>query len=445
MNEIESAVLGTLIDFWNEPGVTADAIDINDFETGKAKKLFEIITNSASGNGGFTDLPLVLQYIADKSEHDSRLGTGSEEKEKTDRFDVADVSGKVVSPSQFGFYLERLKENRRRRDLLKALSVAQSDLNGTGNATVIENLQRKIREIYGGVKEYSTKDTLMQTLDELQADQKQGIQFSTGFDAFDETWGGIFPKELYVIAGDSGHYKTTLTLNLMKKGLREGKKVLWFDREMGRLRLMRHYLCILSGVEIWRLRKKVMREQDWTAINNMTETVANQQFILIDDVTTLPKMVEAVMRYRPDVVVIDNLQNMDFPKSDNFWTFHMGVVGIKDMAMDYGVGVVALSQVTRTPADVGSARPPTIENLFGSRAIKQNADAVAIVHWPYKDKMSEPKGIYNIYHAKMREEGTARYTMEIDPEHGTIADKGKSRRKEEHPAFAEIPENEDLY
>lgn len=441
MNEIESAVLGTLIDYYGEAGVAVDAIDRMDFESAAARSVFDVVTNSAAGNSGQTDLPLILQYLSDRAEHDERTGATSGkdnagEKLVEQRGIILDLSGKVVGTSQFGSYLERLKENRRRRELLKALASAQADLNGNGNAQVIEGLQRRIREIYGGATEYSTADTLRETIDELEADQKDGIQFKTGFNAFDETWGGIFPKELYVIGGDSGHYKTTLTLNLVRKGLEDGKKVLWFDREMGRKRLMRHYLCIVSGVEIWRLRKKVMRPEDWARISDVVGMVEKQQFIIVDDVTTLPKMAETIMRNRPDVVVIDNIQNMDFPKDDNFWKFQMGIVAIKDMAMNYEVAIIALSQVSgRTPADINMARPPTVENLFGGRAIKHNADAVTIVHWPYKDKISEQKSRLMIYHVKMREEGIAQHEMEIDPEHGLVADKSRSRSAGAHPAF----------
>jgi len=204
---------------------------------------------------------------------------------------------------------------------------------------------------------------------------------------------------------------------------------------------MKHYIAINAGVETWRIRKSIFREDHWQKMTDAAEKVSQHDFIILDDVSTLPKMRENILKYQPDIVVIDNFQNMDFPKSDNFWTFHMGIVAVKRMAMTHNVAMIGLSQVTRSPAEIRGYKPPTLENLFGSRAIKQNADCIAMVYWPWKDsqtngdtKQNREKSEYWVYHMKMREEGLAQTTMDIDPEHGVVKDRKRVRKEE-----ADIP------
>lgn len=439
MNEMEKAIIGCLAGHYEEQNIRVDALEREDFQSGKAKMMFDILNEVATVNDGQIDLVLISQCLNNKLDHQARTGEVDEYGLKL--LDFIECTDCTPSGVNFKFYVESLKDGRRTREMIRALDAAKAGLNGKGNAAVVNQLHDDIQKIYAGASDYSQYDLVTKAIEELEERQKQGIEIPTGFKTFDSVWGGLFRKEMHVIAGDSGHFKTTLTLNLVLKPLELGKKVLWFDGEIGKERLIRHLVAIKANIETWRIRKGILNEEHWQKISKATEIVSELPFVVYDDVTEIPMMREKILRHEPDVVVIDNIQNMDFPKGDSFWTFHMGVVGIKRMAMSYDVALVALSQVTRTPAEIRTLKPPTLENLFGSRSIKQNADCVTMVYWPWKDaqangskKNDTDAHEYFIYHMKMREEGLAQKKMYIDAERGMVGDSAE-KHVQENMAF----------
>lgn len=432
MTEVEQAVLKCLVEYYGQGTIKVSSLEKEDFYDIKAQLMFGIICQAAEKNSGKVDIILIEDVLRQ---------SGAGESPDPDQVSVMDFIDlpEVPSNSLFCEYVEALKKTRRRRDLATYIREAEKKLSsGEDDSLVVEKLQQGMRSTYAGSQEYDFKEVLHETIERIQSDQMAGVEMPTGFRTFDDVWGGLMRKELHVIAGDSGHYKTTLTLNLMVKPLAAGKRVLWIDREMGKHRLVSHYCAITAGVEIWRLRKRAFREKDYVDYIDAAAKIENSQFIVLDDVRTIPKIAENILRYHPDIVVVDNLQNMDFPKSDNFWTFHMGIVNTKDLAMDYDIALVALSQVTRTPAEVRAGTPPTIENLFGSRAIKQNADVLTMVHWPWKDNPEKfQRDEYRVYHLKMRENGIAQDRMNIDPVIGRVYDRHKPHEEpvQEEPNF----------
>ena len=438
MKETEKAVLSCILEYEGENGVDSQVLESKDFITGEARQMFEILCQIREIHG---DINIVLL-------HDF-LENGNKNTSIT-------ITEKFLNLGfypwiDFPLYVETLKSDRRQRELVTVFKEAQRDSldQRIDNADVVTKVQEKMRQIYSGTENYNFPELLQDTYELIEKEQKEGIEMPTGFMSFDEVWGGLMRNELHVIAGDSGHFKTTLTLNLMIEPLKRNKRILWIDREMGQKRLLSHYCAILGGIEIWRIRKRCLTNDDKEKITQIMADIQHQHFFILDDVRTLPKIRESILKYSPDIVVIDNLQNMDFPKSDNFWTFQTGIVGVKDLAMDYNVAVVALSQVTRKEEDLRWMRPPTLESLFGSRAIKHNADVIAIVYWPWKDftstrrkdkagndKEAPEKELFEIYHSKVREEGLSRITAIIDLVCGQFKDSDvvkKSKKEKEEP------------
>ena len=436
MKESEKAVLSCILECDGEKGVDSQVVEKEDFGTHQAQLMFDVLCQVRDIHGQI-NIVLLKDF----------LENGHIEKVSIEQF--LDLG--FFAWIDFPLYVEKIKNDRRQRELMTLFKEAQRDIMDAriDNAEVITRVQERMKEIYSGVEKYDFPTVLQDTYELLEKEQNEGIEMPTGFLSFDTAWGGIMRNELHVIAGDSGHFKTTLTLNLLVEPLKKNKRVLWIDREMGQKRLVSHYCAILGDVDTWRMRKRSLREIDKEIITQVMANIQHQNFVILDDVRTLPKIRESILKYNPDILVIDNLQNMDFPKSDNFWTFQTGIVGVKDLAMDYNIAVIALSQVTRKEEDLRLMRPPTLESLFGSRAIKHNADVIAIVYWQWKDyegtrrskKISEAntpkKENFDIYHAKLRENEPHHVIGIIDPEKGKFSDSKKSisisKEKEEPP------------
>ena len=85
----------------------------------------------------------------------------------------------------------------------------------------------------------------------------------------------------------------------------------------------------------------------------------------MDTVTTPERMNEEAYRYEPDIVVIDNFQNMDFDKGDSFWKPLEGARAPKDLALNHDCASLLLTQITRTQEEIRRAKPPTVSRRSG--------------------------------------------------------------------------------
>ncbi len=440
MTDVENAIIGMLAGFSDNEKVKIDVLEEEDFESDEAKEAFKLISDVAKINSGQVDIVLIGQYLEDLSIQMAQ--NGDKDKGFKSSFFV-DLVDNVLSGEMFPTYIESLKNKRRSRDLKKTLYSAYNNVNGNPqkNIDLIDNLQTNIRSIYAGANDYDHEKVIYNTVEEVENLVKNGIEITTGYSSFDAVWGGFFKKDLYVIGADSGHFKTTLTLRLIINALEKGYKVLWLDGELGQTKLMRHFIALYGGIETWRVHKGIMNEQSWKKFADASAKVYNLPFIPIYNHFRLADINLEIMKYQPDIVVIDHLQCMDFPKSESFWTFHDAIVKLKHLTISSDVAMVALTQVTRNSNDIRKMTPPTIGNLFGSSAIKHEADAITLLHWPYKDMLNSgipnsnvKKEEINAYHQKMRNDGLANVSMRLEPAFGRFFDI-EGRRKSEEEKF----------
>ncbi len=445
MTKTEGAILGCLVGFSGEDNVSIDVLEEKDFSSSIARRAFKIIKEvSDAHDDGEVDIVLISDYLNRKAQQDSENGIERNEDDEINSLFFINLLELVPSAANFLIYVDEIKNARRSVKLKKILKTSLDEVNGNAgkNVKVIEKLEENIQGLYAGTGDYDHGSLINDVIDETEARCKNGIDMPTGFRAFDAVWGGFFKQDLHVIAADSGHFKTTLTINLLEKLLKDGKKVLWFDAELGAKKLMRHFISIYGGIETWRAKKGVMNEESWKVFIESSAKVADLPLIVLSDIYELGAMRVEILKHAPDIVVIDHLQAMDFPQSESFWTFHNGIKMLKRMTIQMDVAMVALSQVTRDKAEQRSMRPPTLQNLFGSAAIKQLADVITMLHWPYKDMINSgifkeniDKNELKIYHMKMREDGNANASMVINAEKGRVFDVERKYKEKQVDAF----------
>lgn len=451
MTELERAIVKVIIREYNHDAVDFSQLTRDLMETPEGERVWGVL-DEVETNCGKIDLALIHQYLNDKIEHEVRTGKKPSVKPATSDadIDVYDVQyylyvmDDVVVGLDFPIYLRRLQEAKKKRDNLTALQTAQNDLNGYNDAEVVDRLVTELKTINAGGQDVSFQRDLSEAFEHAQEDSSSEPEMPTGFHAIDQVWGEFWRKELYVFGGDSGHMKTTLSLNMMFEPLKREKRVLWFDREMTKNRLLNYILMILSGVEVWRMRKRRLRDEDFNKMAKAANEIQDWNLRIVDTVTTPAGMNEEAYRFEPDIVVIDNFQNMDFDKGESFWKPLEGARAPKDLALNHDCASLLLTQITRTQEEIRRGKPPTVEQLFGTRGMKHNADAVLLGYWWWKDmastnqlgktdeeqaKVESAKHVYDLYFAKMRGEAVGADQLYVDAVHGQFKDLSK---KSEH-------------
>lgn len=244
-------------------------------------------------------------------------------------------------------------------------------------------------------------DPLLVDLELLEKDKnfKRGLR--TGFNRIDDLTNGFKKGNLVILAARPSDGKTTLALNMMENiALRENKVCAMFALEMTREELAQKLLCSIGRVKMDSLQKGKLSEEDeegWQRMWLARKELSKAQ-IYVDDSpsNTVPTMISKCRRLKAtkglDLVVVDHLQ-LIYPDNRTSENRQQEVTeisrGLKVMAKELGVPVLALSQLSR--GNVQRKGRPVLSDLRESGSIEQDADIVMFIHRP--DKIATPQEI----------------------------------------------------
>ena len=220
------------------------------------------------------------------------------------------------------------------------------------------------------------------------ADRKSHIiGVPTGFDDVDKLFHGFRGGDLIILAARPGIGKTSFALNLAINSAKAGVSVAFLSLEMSSMQLMQRILCSEAAVNLSRLRSGMATEGDWASIVNASSELAELDFY-IDDTPSL-SILELRAKARRELrdkklglIVVDYLQLMQPPRqrSDGNRATEVAEIsrGLKILAKEMGMPVIALSQLSRQVEMRGNRRP-MLSDLRESGSIEQDADIVMFI------------------------------------------------------------------
>lgn len=218
---------------------------------------------------------------------------------------------------------------------------------------------------------------------QLLADGKERV-ISTGLRAFDrQTAGGIRPGELWVLGARPKMGKTALAL-AMARNMGERHGTLFLSQEMPVLQLTMRHVASAGGVNLADLRAPAKMGDDvWGRVCDGVDRVRVLNLAMDDQgalrLLDVRRKVMAVKRRSGlDVVFVDYLQLMAGDGENRNQELDRISNGLKAMALEFELGVVLLSQLSRK-ADERSG-PPVMADLRDSGAIEAAADLIGMLH-----------------------------------------------------------------
>lgn len=261
--------------------------------------------------------------------------------------------------------------------------------------TTDDVLQSAERDIFS-IAEQKIKDSL-RPIDKFVApllerlnNRKEGITgVPTGITELDELTNGLQPSDLIILAARPGVGKTSFALTIAANAAIDyNRHVAFFSLEMDGVQLAQRLLCSRAQVDQSKLRSgKLNREEMNKLITYVTPI--NQAPLFVDDNADLGIM-ELMSKTRKlkrqgklDLVVIDYLQLMKTGGEENR-AVAIGAIsrGLKILAKELSVPVIALAQLSRKVEEKGRDRPQ-LSDLRESGSIEQDADMVWFVDRPY--------------------------------------------------------------
>ncbi len=228
---------------------------------------------------------------------------------------------------------------------------------------------------------------LYEELGEAAANSTDQLGVSTGFPKIDECLLGLRPGQMVVLGARPGVGKTSFSLNLATNAAFNGASVAFFSLEMSKIEIAQRLLAANARVGLQEIRSARIRNEQWPQILQATNDLS-QLDIMIDDtpgttVTEIRAKARRILRGKElGLVIIDYLQLLSPPagrRSDSRQTEVSEMSrGIKIMAKDLGVPVIALSQLSRV-VENRTGKRPQLSDLRESGAIEQDADIVAFL------------------------------------------------------------------
>ena len=236
------------------------------------------------------------------------------------------------------------------------------------------------------------------------------VGVGTGYTDLDAMTGGFQRSDLIILAARPSMGKTAFALGITHgAALLHGKSVGIFSMEMSAEQLAYRLLSTETGIDSHRLRLGQVDDHEWERLSRALGRLSEAK-IFIDD-TAGAGIMEVRSKARRlmseqglDMIVVDYLQLMSSNRRNENRVQEIAEIsrGLKGLARELNVPVVALSQLSRA-VETRSDHRPMLSDLRESGSIEQDADLVMFIYREEKyDEETDKRGIAEIILAKHR-------------------------------------------
>ena len=298
---------------------------------------------------------------------------------------------------------------------------AADEILNEAEAAVFQLSEKRIGKGFQGITEivrnsFGSVDALLQ-----RGQRITGL--ATHYTELDEMTSGFQKADLVILAARPSMGKTALAMNIAENAaIDDGKVVGIFSLEMSSEALLQRLLCSRAIVDAQKMRTGSLWRDDMQKVVRAMEELA-QSKLYIDDTPglSISEMRAKARRLkqsegRLDMLVVDYLQLMS-GGSRRFENRTQEVSsisrGLKAVAKELGVPVLALSQLSRAPESRGGDHRPQLSDLRESGSIEQDADVVMFIFREEIYKPDDPalKGKAEIIVSKQRNGPVGRFDL----------------------------------
>ena len=287
---------------------------------------------------------------------------------------------------------------------------------------VLNDIEQRLLEISEGSADHdltSVPDIVQQSFGSVENIYNSGPEITgltTHYADFDRMTSGLQHSELIIIAARPSMGKTAWAINIAQNAaVLDDKVVAIFSLEMSKESLFRRLLAAQARLSARKMQQGFIGQEGRARMMQALELLLESQ-LFIDDTPgiTLAEMRARARRLRQrrgqlDLIVVDYLQLMSggtgLRRGSNR-TEEVSAIsrGLKILAKELKVPVVALSQLSRASEQRGGDRKPILSDLRESGSIEQDADVVAFIHREEYYDREDPdlKGKAEIIVAKQR-------------------------------------------
>jgi len=300
-------------------------------------------------------------------------------------------------------------------------SDSAEDVLSDTEAAIFQLSEKRIGRGFMGIQEIVRES--IGSVDALLQRGQRITGMATHYTDLDEMTSGLQRSDLVIIAARPSMGKTAFVMNIAENAAIEDQQVVGvFSLEMSREALLMRLLCSQARVDAHKMRTGSLWQEDTKKVVRAMEQLAHAP-IFIDDTPgiSLSEMRAKARRLkqsqgRLDLIIVDYLQLMSGGgKRFENRTQEVSAIsrGLKAIAKELSVPVIALSQLSRAPESRGGDHRPQLADLRESGSIEQDADLVMFIFREevYKQDDPELQGRAEIIIAKQRNGPIGRVKM----------------------------------
>src|ERR1700678_3101887 len=411
----EATILGGML---GAPIAIVDAhmfLRADDFSLDSHRKIYTAMLQLTE-DGHAVDIVTVAEELRRKKELDSIGGVAY----------LASLSEGLPRKLSIESYVRIVRDKSLMRQLMAVCDMGMIEAADQSQIAldVLNKVSSRLIEISDNAitKSFSDIPAIVQgsfkTIDALYEQGREVTGLATHYSEFDRMTSGLQDSELIIIAARPSMGKTAWAINIAQNAaVHDGKVVAVFSLEMSKESLLRRLLASEALVNSRKIQTGFLPKEDKGKLLAALERLMDSK-LFIDDTPgiTLAEMRAKARRLRQqegrlDLIVIDYLQLMtgtapSGKKGFENRTQEVSAVsrGLKALAKEMRVPVVALSQLSRGSEQRAGDKKPLLSDLRESGSIEQDADVVAFIHREeYYDRENEDvKGKAEIIVAKQR-------------------------------------------
>jgi replicative DNA helicase len=269
----------------------------------------------------------------------------------------------------------------------------------------LETLDREYKKLEGihGMLDKKQSKSIAVIVDENLKQAKHAMTLEdnvtgvpTGFRELDRATAGFQKSELIILAARPGMGKSGLMLSMAQSMAEKGFKVAIFSLEMSESQLVVRMQSAVAEISLESINSGRISNHEYTTLENQSKKIKALPIHIFDTpgmnlLELKSKCNQIKKKYGLDMIFVDYLQLMTGEKLKNNREQEIGTLsrGLKGLAKELDLPVIALSQLSRAVETRGGDKTPQLSDLRESGSIEQDADMVMFLYRPEYYQITE--------------------------------------------------------
>ena len=250
------------------------------------------------------------------------------------------------------------------------------------------------------------------------------VGVATGYPEIDVPTNGLQRGDLFILAARPAVGKSSLALNIAYKAARRGERVLVFSLEMSREQIAQRLMAVHASIDLIQMRGGVRDPEAAAGLMDLPVEIDDTPGISVMELRTKARRRKAAAGL--DLIVIDYLQLMRTAGDDDNRVQEIATItrNLKALGRELGVGVIALSQLSRAVEERETAEP-RLADLRDGGSLEQDADEVLFL-WKRLPGTESAQTI-DCHLAKNRNGPTMKFQLVFEPRYTRFSSKARER------------------